>query len=474
MGKHRNMGRRGGIKLDTDNRGISLVEVIVSLLILMIIIVPLLSGFVTASMTNKKSKEMIYAHTAGENIMEAVKALGVEETAREFSDCGSRDKFSVVSEGLHGSYYEVAVDGRTSIVTSDGKKSYVPLASNGTYEYRIDGVEGGTHKYDVDITISALDIYSGEGMPNSYQYADLTAFSSDAVAVINPVIQGSTYDNKALSYFHNMNKRVMSDRYQAVCSAIDARNAAKYNDYETRRENGEDVQPPDLESYPPAAGYKALGLSEVRNDISKRVVIRLEQEADGTGQYVLNSEIVYSCVNRGDADGRPLYSTDVASYPVGSTDKKIEMAPYNGFCRDQRYDSLDTVMLIYKPINDLNNLNKETIELVKDVDTPLDLYIAMQGDGDTDFTGITNLPRLVISGTGRTDKDADKSYLNIYSQAEFDIAGTTLNESQKHFGTLLGDLKASNKLYNISVKVYGSGSSYTKLVSQLDSTMLDG
>ena len=53
MGKYHNIGRHGGIKPDTDNRGISLVEVIVSLLILMIIIVPLLSGFVTASMTNK-------------------------------------------------------------------------------------------------------------------------------------------------------------------------------------------------------------------------------------------------------------------------------------------------------------------------------------------------------------------------------------------------------------------------------------
>ena len=464
------MGRHKDTKLNTDNRGVTLVEVVVSLLILMIIVVPILSGFISATKSNRKSKEVIYANTACENVMEAVKVLGIEETAREFSDCGLRS-FSVVPDGTSDRYYEMAVTGGSlSIATDvDGSKKFVPLTGNGTYQYRIDGVQEGTDKYDVDITISAADVYSENNGPNSYRYADLTAFSSDSIAVINPVIQGSSYDNKALAYFSNMNTRIMNKRYSDACASIDRQNREAMDIYEAEKAAGGNPVPPVILDYPPASNYAPLSILEVSKCISKKVVVKIEEITDAAGksQYVLNSEIIYSCINKGTAGTPPLplFSEDTDKYPINDDAHPIEREPYNGYCRDQRYSSLDTVMLVYKPFNDISELHKETIEVKKDTSKKMDLYIAMQGEEDTDFNSITNKPNLILN-------DVQSTGFVLYSQVDFNISGSVPPVADVH-KSLIADLPAGNKLYNISVKVYENGSSYSKLVAQVDSTMLD-
>lgn len=53
-------------KLKNDDRGVTLVEIIVSIAILAIIVLPFLNAFVTATKTNVKAKKRDECYTSGD------------------------------------------------------------------------------------------------------------------------------------------------------------------------------------------------------------------------------------------------------------------------------------------------------------------------------------------------------------------------------------------------------------------------
>ena len=71
--------RRKQRKRKVNNAGFSLVELLVSMVILAIIVVPLLNSFLTAARTNAKAKRVLEATTAGQNLVERIKAQSVED-----------------------------------------------------------------------------------------------------------------------------------------------------------------------------------------------------------------------------------------------------------------------------------------------------------------------------------------------------------------------------------------------------------
>ena len=74
-------------KLKNDDRGVTLVEIIVSIAILAIIVLPFLNAFVTATKTNVKAKNEMNATHLATNIMEGIeknsmKTLAYQSTIR--------------------------------------------------------------------------------------------------------------------------------------------------------------------------------------------------------------------------------------------------------------------------------------------------------------------------------------------------------------------------------------------------------
>lgn len=72
-------------KLKTDDRGITLVEIIVSIAILTIIVLPFLNAFVTAAKTNVKSKNKMNATHLATNIMEGIEKNSMKTLAYQFN-----------------------------------------------------------------------------------------------------------------------------------------------------------------------------------------------------------------------------------------------------------------------------------------------------------------------------------------------------------------------------------------------------
>ena len=88
-----------------DNKGYSLVEVIVAMLILAIITIPLLTSFNVVSKANLNTREKQYASNVATNVLEAVKQYGIEETAIQMhGEVATQSDFNYFTAGSYGSY----------------------------------------------------------------------------------------------------------------------------------------------------------------------------------------------------------------------------------------------------------------------------------------------------------------------------------------------------------------------------------
>ncbi|MBQ3545042.1 MAG: type II secretion system protein [Lachnospiraceae bacterium] len=73
------------MKINKDNRGFSLLELIVTVVILAIVTAPFLSSFVTASNTNVKSKRIQEANELSQYVIEQCKAMSLDKIENEYS-----------------------------------------------------------------------------------------------------------------------------------------------------------------------------------------------------------------------------------------------------------------------------------------------------------------------------------------------------------------------------------------------------
>lgn len=67
-----------------DNKGFSLIELMVAIIILALVVTPLLHSFMTVMRTNAKSRRLLRTTTVAENVMEGLSGLSIETIAQQF------------------------------------------------------------------------------------------------------------------------------------------------------------------------------------------------------------------------------------------------------------------------------------------------------------------------------------------------------------------------------------------------------
>lgn len=115
MGEHK--------KRKLNNRGFSLVELIVAVAILAIIVLPLLRAFVVSANTNAKAKEKLRTTELGQNIMEGLAASNLEDVAGMFNYPGEDNKNLTIISDTSG----VAVQELVATTHPDGSITYAPV-----------------------------------------------------------------------------------------------------------------------------------------------------------------------------------------------------------------------------------------------------------------------------------------------------------------------------------------------------------
>lgn len=176
-------------KTKLNNKGMSLVEVIIAITILSIVIIPTLRAMTTAMTYNGKARKRQEANISAESIMEAFKGFDIESLQQMFG--------APLATG-------VASNGNGKVTYTDGTdKEFYDLAAGGTYSwsedankvqtFKIEGLTTNTGKvYDINVTATPVVERKIIAVKNLNK-------SKDVVYKINPVNNESDLKRAALA-----------------------------------------------------------------------------------------------------------------------------------------------------------------------------------------------------------------------------------------------------------------------------------
>lgn len=125
-----------------DDRGFTLVELLVAIVVLAIVVVPLLHTFVSSARTNMRARQILRVTTAAQDIMEGLKADTIEEIAYQYN-FPTHDFHIINQDMVNGNIREVL--GTTD--PTSGSSTYTPVAQGGTKETTTASIyseDGGT------------------------------------------------------------------------------------------------------------------------------------------------------------------------------------------------------------------------------------------------------------------------------------------------------------------------------------------
>lgn len=152
----------------SDQRGFSLVEVIIAMIVLAIIAAPICHSFLTAARTNAKARKQACANAVAENVMEGINAYSYGDIALQFADGVSADAFLISTncdrKGIVSGMVEV-----------DGNQ--VP---GSTVVYQIGGIDEDVYEFDVKVTVDA-SAYEGDAEHsgiNDNELVQITSYDS--------------------------------------------------------------------------------------------------------------------------------------------------------------------------------------------------------------------------------------------------------------------------------------------------------
>lgn len=319
------------VRPQLNNKGVSLVEVIVALLILGIITVPLLNIFTGTARINRTNTKKANADTVAANIMEAIKVYGLQGTAEQAfiaSNSSTED-----TKFLGYDIKKSSITGDTSVIKRDsatGKLSFTPSAGH-TYHYVVGsdvlkGIVEGNTATEYIVTIDMDSNYLNNA--NEVYSADLLAFNSESTLFINPSGAGIYYDQEALNYFEELNANYRDSEWDKECSRRTALNDAAI---ENATVNGL----PDPVLSPMPAPYAHDDPATLLNNMARETQITVKREKDasvehGEEYYLIDSSMIYRI--------DPQY--------VGDGNNEIVKA---GYCSNIRFEDLKSIYLIYVP-----------------------------------------------------------------------------------------------------------------------------
>lgn len=205
-----------------NNKGITLVELIVTVTILAIIVAPLLRAFVISAQTNAKAKERLQATDLAQNIMEGLEAYGVDDISKQMNFTGfqmldgssaataacelnySESKYSVARTTETESELDFVITLKpTSSTRYDAATNTYNFVgtqnANGCYYFALGGLTSGGKSYDALITATPSAASVGGMDINSVDLAQISAISSDTSYVAAYTYSDAINDQSSIS-----------------------------------------------------------------------------------------------------------------------------------------------------------------------------------------------------------------------------------------------------------------------------------
>lgn len=301
-----------------QNKGFSLVEVLVSMLVLAIIIAPILGNISRASQANSKSRKMQDASILGQNIMEGLKSQdSFEEVAKQMIYKDNGVNFQLFS-----------LDNLSSVITKQleydpSTLKFSPVATpcvtrtlnlaTGDYDYTLN--ENSSRKYQ----FQASNItYNGN------KYCALITYDGSPYSKADPSDPDDNYyndeDMPVLPSVSDKSNAVITAKYQDEWASSTLK--VLYNTYFNST----------------MIGTNTVTNDDIANDMIKKFTIDINY--DGTkGKYIVKAKFTYTL-------------TTLIPYDSGFT------RHYEDVFYKQEFDQLENVYLFFSP-----NLKKKADEM---------------------------------------------------------------------------------------------------------------
>lgn len=211
-----------------NDKGFTLVELLIAVVILAIVVTPLLNAFVVSTKVNTKSRETLRATSAAQNIMEGFKANDLADLALQFNYPTTRfevidssaftgglptdvkellkvDSGGVISYNnvIHGIDKETTT---SSIYSTDAGNHYEFLGqASGEYYFGLKGIKMENTVYDALIHLSAA-AYRSTGPSTNQKYNDdeIVSFSYPDALQDAFYVQSLTLETEVLDHFKTL------------------------------------------------------------------------------------------------------------------------------------------------------------------------------------------------------------------------------------------------------------------------------
>lgn len=136
-----------------DNRGMTLVELMIAITMLAVITTPFLNSFIVSVRNNNKARNIFRATTVAQNLMEGLEAFTLEEICMQVNQEASKTK--LYRPYGYKSHYEMDNgQGEKSGTVIDGIYEFSQTPSN-QYRFAIQGIEEDGMFYDARILLDA-------------------------------------------------------------------------------------------------------------------------------------------------------------------------------------------------------------------------------------------------------------------------------------------------------------------------------
>lgn len=154
-------------KIKNDNRGMTLVELLVAIAILTLIVFPTMQVFVAATKANSKARTELQATVTANSVLESAKAFSIyvyDKQCNTVYTAANAGTFSLMAGTTTDSFVSSAYGGTVGSVELDGgvvknvyKRSTAFTESAESYAYAINGVKQTNNTYDVVIVFDKAD-----------------------------------------------------------------------------------------------------------------------------------------------------------------------------------------------------------------------------------------------------------------------------------------------------------------------------
>ena len=143
--KIRNLDKENEQQLDQNNKGFTLVELLVAIVILTMVMMPISRLFITAGGINKKARKEQMANISAGSVLESARAFPLFEFDKQCRKNTYAD-FKIVANMDSSSYSSTVFTQYDSTNTTDLATSF--KAYNPTYAYRINGLKQNNTVFD--------------------------------------------------------------------------------------------------------------------------------------------------------------------------------------------------------------------------------------------------------------------------------------------------------------------------------------